>query len=111
MTTHAEYERFVEHWGGRVRFYDLVAQSLKTQLGEFPEALSKLVEGNAFAKFRVSGILKTLTASGELGSVVPIPFQGTPETHGISTDDDFSKLNLTVICLTQNCSTPWTKSH
>lgn len=91
MTMHEEYECFVAQWGGPARIYEHVAKSLESQSGEFTEALSNLVESNTFAKFRVAEILKILTASGNLGDVVPIPFQGTPETHGNSTDDDFFK--------------------
>lgn len=91
MTTHEEYECFVEQWGGGVRFYELVAQSLQSQSGEFSEALSNLIEGNSFAKFRVFEILKTISTSGEFGNAVPVAFQGTPQTHGTSTDDDFFK--------------------
>ena len=91
MPKHEEYELFVEHWGGRTRFYDLVATCLNAGSGAFAEALSMLVQSNAFAKSRVSEILRIVTANGELGKDIQIAFQGTPETHGVSTDDDFFK--------------------
>ena len=91
MTNQEEYELFVEHWGGRTRFYDLVAECLNDGSGAFAEALSTLVESNALAKSRVAEILRTISASGELGKNIQVVFQGTPETHSVSTDDDFFK--------------------
>lgn len=91
MTEQEEYELFVEHWGGRTRLYDLVANCLKSESEPFKDALGVLVQGNAFANSRVSEILRIVTANGELGDVIQVSFQGTPETHGNSTDDDFFK--------------------
>jgi hypothetical protein len=93
MTQTEEYESFVDDWGGRTRFYELVEKCLHSADNPFAQALRALVERNVLAKAKVAEIVRVVSASAsdKFGDVVQTPFQGTPETHGQSTDDDFFK--------------------
>jgi hypothetical protein len=84
-------DEFVDKWGGRTRFYELVEAITSTSDGQFAEELSELIEQNPLAKKLVRDIVSGISSTGQLGETVRRPFQGTPETWGKSTDDDFFK--------------------
>lgn len=84
-------DQFIEKWGGRTRFFELVEAITSTSGGQFAEELSELIEQNPLAMKLVRDAVSAFNTTAQLGETVPRPFQGTPETWGQSTDDDFFK--------------------
>jgi hypothetical protein len=84
-------DEFVDKWGGRTRFYELVEAITSKPGGQFAEELSELIEQNPLAMKLVRDVVSGINSTGQLGETVRPPFQGTPETWGKSTDDDFFK--------------------
>lgn len=91
MAYQENLDEFVDKWGGRTRFYELVEAITLTPGGQFSEELGELIEQNPLAVKLVRGIVSGIKSSGQLGDTLRRPFQGTPQTWGKSTDDDFFK--------------------
>lgn len=92
MTQEEELDVFVEKWGGRTLFFQLLEQySALPEKGDFVDELGMLLTHNAIARTRIANSLRVIAGGGQLGDAISTPFQGTCETHGSSTADDFFK--------------------
>lgn len=90
MSTQDELNAFINKWGGRARFFQLLEGIESSPSASFANELSELIEINPYAKEKVTEIIRTIRG-GSLDGVLQIPFQGTTHTHGASTADDFFK--------------------
>ena len=91
MTQQEELEGFIKSWGGPARFHVLVEKCGVSPDVSFANELSLLVERNAVARSKVTDIFRATSANGQLGDHITKSYQGTCETHGASTADDFFK--------------------
>lgn len=90
MSPQEELNAFINKWGGRTRFFQLLEGIQSSPSASFANELSELIQISPYAKDKVAEIIRTMRG-GALDGVVQIPFQGTTHTHGASTADDFFK--------------------
>jgi len=89
MKNEEELAAFIEKWGGRTQFYELVEGVFSSPEGTFAGELSELINSNQSAKNLVREIAAGIANQTPIEGVLQRPFQGTPETHGKSVDDNF----------------------
>lgn len=91
MSPQEELNAFINKWGGRTRFFQLLEEIQLFPSEGFGNELGKLIEISPYAKEKITEILRIITKGGSLDDVLQEPFQATTHTHGASAADDFFK--------------------